>query len=105
MARVSELVMRPTWVRKSIVSTVVLIVIGILYLAGQAWTDRNRGQDAACPHFLKMSPSERAEVIEKMGYNPRYVTKRQQVAHAVHGCVRALGTSDEDDALKYILGP
>jgi hypothetical protein len=96
--------LRSTWARGVVVAVVVLALLAALTVVGQAWLGR-RGEDTTCPHFLKMSPSNRAQVVEKMGYNPAYVTRKQQVANAVSGCRRARHTSDEDDTLEYILGP
>jgi len=76
-----------------------------LYAGGQAWSGRNQGGDTTCPHFLSMSPSKRADVIDEMGYNPAYITKEQQVGRAVSACTRARHTSDEDDTIDMILGP
>jgi hypothetical protein len=69
------------------------------------WAMRNKGWNTTCPHFLKMSHEQRANVVEKMGFATSSREGDQILAEAVSGCQQAQGTSDADDELQYILGP
>jgi hypothetical protein len=92
--------------KTTILALVVAIAIGVGIVYGAtAYANRNKGENTACPDYVKMTRAERGAVVEKMGYNPAYTTRDRQVAAALAGCLRAQGTSDENDTLEYILGP
>lgn len=61
----------------------------------------NQGEDTTCPDFLKMSPSARHDVIEKMGYNASLVTNAHQASVALRLCRHA----PRDETVGDALGP